>query len=178
MHWHAQRMDSGTFALARFAVDTDPPLNNYLVYRVALLECESCMAQQPVERDDVLDVDVDGAGMWPRKRPKLDVDGCGGGGAASSSSSSSSDRCGASGSGEGASAGAGGRGDPGDLSAWLTRHGLTEYRGALDALGAKCVSDMLELDEEDIIKLDLKKLDEKRLRKALAALALQNGVAS
>ena len=165
-------MDSGTFALARFAVDTDPPLNNYLVYRVALLECESCMALQPVERDDV--VDVDGAGMRPRKRPKLDVGGCGGGGAASSSSSS--DRCGgASGSGEGASAGAGGRGDPGDLGAWLTRHGLAEYRRALDALGAKFVRDMLELDEEDI-KLALKKLDEKRLCKALAA--LQNGVAS
>ena len=34
---------------------------------------------------------------------------------------------------------------------------------------------MLELDEEDISGLELKKLDEKRLRKALAA--LRNGIA-
>ena len=45
----------------------------------------------------------------------------------------------------------------------------------LDELGAKFVSDLLELDEEDISGPKLKKLDEKRLRKALAA--LRNGLA-
>ena len=33
LHWHAQRMDSGTFA--RFAIRSAPPLNKYLVYRVS-----------------------------------------------------------------------------------------------------------------------------------------------
>ena len=42
-------------------------------------------------------------------------------------------------------------------------------------MGAKFASDLLELDEEDIGELGLKKLDEKRLRKALAA--LPNGIA-
>ena len=71
----------------------------------------------------------------------------------------------------GAGAGAGG-----DLNAWLARHGLTEYRVALcDQLGAKFMSDMLELNEEDIAELGLKKLDERRLRKALTA--LRNGFA-
>ena len=33
LHWHAQRMDTGTFA--RFAIRSPPPLNKYLVYRVS-----------------------------------------------------------------------------------------------------------------------------------------------
>ena len=52
-------------------------------------------------------------------------------------------------------------------AAFLARHGLSRYTGALEEIGADTVGDLREAEEEDLVEAGMKKLHARRLLKLL-----------
>ena len=56
------------------------------------------------------------------------------------------------------------------LSAFLLKHGLTSIAAPLSELGVEVPADLLDLDEDDVASLKLKKVQAKKWSRAIVAL--------